>query len=79
MAVVIVGKDRHPLRRGHRPTVGIAAHRPGQHNPGPIIVLKSDRAFCRSGAEQAAFAIDPPQHLPGFAGRWLGQVVRNPL
>ena len=77
--VVIIGEDRHILGCGHRPSVGIAAHRSGQHNSGPIIVLKGDGALGRSGAEQAAFGIDPPEHLPWFAGRGLWQVVRDTL
>ena len=79
MAVVIVGENRHILRRAGSPAVHIAAQGRPQHDAGAVVVFECDGPFGGPGAQQTAFGVDAPERLARFAGGRFAKVVRYPF
>ena len=45
--IIIIGKNGNAVTDSGCPAIGIGPHRPGQHNPRPVVIFKRDRTFRR--------------------------------
>ena len=78
-AVVAGGEDGRPPR-GYRPAVEVGADRPGEHDPGAVVVREGERALDRAGAEDRAAGGDAPEALQGrlaAGGEVLGDALER--
>ena len=64
-AGIVVGEDDDALARQHAVAVHEGAHRAGEHDAGPVVLVEGERALDRAGGEDHLLRADAPQPLPG--------------
>ena len=67
MHITIIPKNCDGLAGNDPPAIDIGTHSTGHHNPGAVIVGKSNRALQSTGAEDRTLGHDAPKTLQRFA------------
>ena len=77
--IIVIGEDRHGMRRCCGPAIDIGAHCACQHDARTIVLFKSDRPLRCTGRENCLFCIDTPQNLTGLSVSWDRHVIADAL
>ena len=64
-AGIVVGGDDDAPPRQHAVAVHVGAHRAGEHDARPVVLVEHERPLDRAGREHHLFGAHAPKPLPG--------------